>query len=54
MRMGWEISYLVRFWVLRVRIIGHCILRSPADSDAFQSGRYAEHNGRSKTLDFIV
>ena len=31
-----------------------CILRSPADSDAFQSGRYAEHNGRSKTLDFIV
>ena len=34
--------------------IGNCILRSPADSDAFQSGRYAEHNGRSKTLDFIV
>ena len=31
-----------------------CILRSPADSDAFQSGRYAEHNGRPKTLDFIV
>ena len=31
-----------------------CILRSPADSDAFQSGRYAEHNGRSKTFDFIV
>ena len=26
-----------------------CILRSPADSDAFQSGRYAEHNGRPKT-----
>ena len=34
--------------------IDGCILRSPADSDAFQSGRYAEHNGRSKTLDFIV
>ena len=27
-----------------------CILRSPADPDAFQSGRYAEHNGRPKTL----
>ena len=26
-----------------------CILRSPTDSDAFQSGRYAEHNGRPKT-----
>ena len=31
-----------------------CILRSPADSDAFQSGRYAVHNGRPKTLDVIV
>ena len=31
-----------------------CILRSPADSDAFQSGRYAEHNGRSKTLEAIA
>lgn len=27
-----------------------CILRSRADSEAFQSGRYAEHNGRPKTL----
>ena len=26
-----------------------CILRSPADSDAFQSGRCAEHNGRPET-----
>ena len=32
----------------------YCILRSPTDSDAFQSGRYAEHNGRPKTLDFVV
>lgn len=28
----------------------NCILRSRADSEAFQSGRYAEHNGRPKTL----
>ena len=27
-----------------------CILQSAADVDAFQSGRYAEHNGRPKTL----
>ena len=27
-----------------------CILRSPADSDAFQSGRCAEHNGRPESL----
>ena len=26
-----------------------CILRSPADFDAFQSGRCAEHNGRPET-----
>ena len=26
-----------------------CILRSPADSDAFQSGRCAEHNGRPES-----
>ena len=26
-----------------------CILRSSADSDAFQSGRCAEHNGRPET-----
>ena len=29
-----------------------CILRSLADIDAFQSGRFAEQNGRSKTLKF--
>ena len=27
-----------------------CILRSPADFDAFQSGRCAEHNGRPESL----
>ena len=26
-----------------------CILRSPADFDAFQSGRCVEHNGRPET-----
>ena len=26
-----------------------CILRSPADSDAIQSGRCAEHNGRPES-----
>ena len=31
-----------------------CILRSPADSDAFQSGRCAEHNGRPETLAIIA
>ncbi len=31
-----------------------CILRSLADSDAFQSGRYAKHNGRPKTLNSIA
>ena len=30
----------------------NCILRSLADIDAFQSGRLAEQNGRSKTLKF--
>ena len=25
---------------------GCCVLRSPASADAFNSGRYAEHNGR--------
>ena len=32
---------------------GGCILRSLADSDAFQSGRCAEHNGRPETLAII-
>ena len=30
-------------------LYGYCILRSPADFDAFQSGRCAEHNGRPET-----
>ena len=32
---------------------GDCILRSLADSDAFQSGRCAAHNGRPETLAII-
>ena len=36
------------------RVIRDCILRSRADSDAFQSGRYAEYNGRPKTLNKIA
>ena len=32
---------------------GSCILRSLADSDAFQSGRCAAHNGRPETLAII-
>ena len=35
----------------QIRLI--CILRSLADSDAFQSGRCAEHNGRPETLAII-
>ena len=35
-------------------LIYNCILRSRADSDAFQSGRYAEYNGRPKTLNKIA
>ena len=30
-----------------------CILRSLADSNAFQSGRCAAHNGRPETLAII-
>ena len=33
--------------------VSRCILRSLADSDAFQSGRRAEHNGRPETLAII-
>ena len=29
-----------------------CILQSLADIDAFQSGRFAEQNGRSETLKY--
>lgn len=34
-------------------VLKNCILRSPADTDAFQSGRCAEHNGRPETLAII-
>ena len=42
-------------WVSRCRKAAaeQCILRSLADSDAFQSGRCAEHNGRPETLAII-
>ena len=36
--------------VLIELIRDYCILRSPADFDAFQSGRCAEHNGRPESL----
>ena len=38
---------------LHIRYPSGCILRSLADSDAFQSGRCAEHNGRPETLAII-
>lgn len=37
-----------------INVLCHmCILRSLADSDAFQSGRCAAHNGRPETLAII-
>ena len=33
----------------KLQVSVNCILRSLADSDAFQSGRCAEHNGRPET-----
>lgn len=36
-----------------ITALSRCILRSLADSDAFQSGRCAEHNGRPETLAII-
>lgn len=33
-------------------VFSFCILQSPADSDAFQSGRCAKHNGRPETMYF--
>ena len=36
-----------------INMLDDCILRSLADSDAFQSGRCAEHNGRPETLAII-
>ena len=37
---------------IKNRIVNYCILQSPADSDAFQSGRCAKHNGRPETMYF--
>ena len=42
------------FYIQIVKLKFKCILRSRADSDAFQSGRYAEYNGRPKTLNKIA
>lgn len=44
-----EFEYLKRLKILKV---WNCILQSPADSDAFQSGRCAKHNGRPETMYF--
>lgn len=35
-----------------IKVDPECILQSPADSDAFQSGRCAKHNGRPETMYF--
>lgn len=48
--------WLLFFWLKHVIIwimCHNCILRSLADSDAFQSGRCAAHNGRPETLAII-
>lgn len=60
--MGWmELIYLLVMISLCVVVIKsdlfegmvyNCILQSPADSDAFQSGRCAKHNGRPETMYF--
>ena len=38
--------------IIDISALYKCILRSLADIDAFQSGRFVEQNGRSKTLKF--
>lgn len=43
---------MVRYDVMK-ETYTECILRSLADSDAFQSGRCAAHNGRPETLAII-
>lgn len=50
--LGMEKRHIVKimFWeTLFSWFVTVCILRSSADSDAFQSGRCAEHNGRPET-----
>ena len=44
---------LCKFFIEIFEFTDECILRSLADSDAFQSGRCAEHNGRPETLAII-
>lgn len=41
-----------KYYAERHGLITKCILQSPADSDAFQSGRCAKHNGRPETMYF--
>ena len=45
--------YFCGFVGICFNLVCMCILRSLADSDAFQSGRCAEHNGRPETLAII-
>lgn len=42
-------SFFTRNFLIMLLV---CILQSPADSDAFQSGRCAKHNGRPETMYF--
>lgn len=44
-----EAAEYCRKWI-RKELENICILRSPADFDAFQSGRCAEHNGCPESL----
>lgn len=50
--MSKVIEFSAKIVVIR-DLLNLCILRSLADSDAFQSGRCAEHNGRPETLAII-
>ena len=53
-KRGLKIAIYVKgFSEKEKRLFPDCILRGPADSDAFQSGRCAEHNGRPETLAII-
>lgn len=47
---GYRKLSMIVYLILSGSLNKDCILRSRADSEAFQSGRYAEHNGRPKTL----
>ena len=53
--VGWGFQLYINFdfTVRKTSTDTICILRSLADSDAFQSGRCAAHNGRPETLAII-